>query len=125
MNFFKKIFKTDSKPCAKENKSCRADKSAVVPEALLPTINFELLKQAENSYMTTRKVAYKKVRNLKDETIDKVFEFAYTMAFDEKHRKKEVEEKSKEKTESSSLILFKGNLLNVQLLISFTSMTMQ
>ena len=88
MNFLKKIFKTDSKPCARENKFCDTNINDVVPEALLPTINFELLKQEENSYMTNRKVAYKKVRYLKDKTIDKVFEFAYTMAFDEKHRKK-------------------------------------
>jgi len=87
MNFLKKIFTTDSKTCTKENKSCSADKSADAPEVLLPTINFERLKQEGNSYITTRKVAYKQVRELKDETVERVFEFAYTMAFDEKHRK--------------------------------------
>lgn len=83
MNFLKKIFKTDSKTCIKGNKSCSAD----TQEALLPTINFELLKQEGNSYITTRKIDYKRIRELKDETIDKVFDFAYTMAFEEKHRK--------------------------------------
>ncbi|MBR6594220.1 MAG: hypothetical protein IKK83_03460 [Clostridia bacterium] len=87
MNFFKKIFKTDSKTSTKENRSCSANKSADEPEVLLSTINFERLKQEGNSYITTRKVAYKQVRELKDETVERVFEFAYTMAFDEKHRK--------------------------------------
>lgn len=87
MNFFKKIFKTDSKTYTKENKSCSADKCADAPKVLLPTINFERLKQEGNSYITTRKVVYKQVRELKDETVERVFEFAYTMAFDEKHRK--------------------------------------
>lgn len=110
MNFLKKIFKTDSKPCAKENRPCGANKSAAVPETLLPTINFELLKQEENSYMTTRKVAYKKVRNLKDKTIDKVFEFAYTMAFDEKHRKKRSGGKIKRKNGEIFANTFQGKL---------------
>lgn len=53
----------------------------------LPVIDFEMLKQEGNSYFITRKIPYEKVRELKDKTVADVFDFAYTMAFDEKHRK--------------------------------------
>ena len=50
-------------------------------------IEFHFLENEDNSYTITHKVVYKKVRKLKSRTIDRVFNFAYTMAFDEKHRK--------------------------------------
>ena len=87
MNFFKNLFKANKKTNIEENKPFSADISVNATEISLPNVNFEPLHREGNSYITTRKVAFKKVRDLKAETIDKVFDFAYTMAFDEKHRK--------------------------------------
>ena len=87
MNLFEKLFKNFRKRNSDDIKGTVNNSNINMFENLLPAVNFEPLYREENSYITTRKVAFKKVRDLKDETIDRVFDFAYTMAFDEKHRK--------------------------------------
>lgn len=87
MNLFKKLFKNFRKRNSDDIKGTVNNSNINMFENLLPAVNFEPLYREENSYITTRKVAFKKVRDLKYETIDRVFDFAYTMAFDEKHRK--------------------------------------
>lgn len=87
MNLFKNLFKKFRKRNSDDIKGTVDNSNFNIVKNLLPTVKFEPLYREENSYITTRKVAFKKVRDLKDETIDRVFDFAYTMAFDEKHRK--------------------------------------
>lgn len=87
MNLFKYLFKKFRKRNSDDIKGTVDNSNFNIVKNLLPTVKFEPLYREENSYITTRKVAFKKVRDLKDETIDRVFDFAYTMAFDEKHRK--------------------------------------
>lgn len=76
----------------------------------LPAIDFERLKQDGNSYLTTHKVIYTKIRELKDKTIEKVFDFAYTMAFDEKHRKNRSGGKAKRTNGEIFANTFQGKL---------------
>ncbi len=110
MNFFRKIFKMEYKTPQKANKSNNISDHISELTACMPEIDFELLKQDGNSYFTTRKVPYKKVRELKDETIERVFDFAYTMAFDEKHRKTRSGGKIKRKNGEIFANTFQGKL---------------
>lgn len=110
MNFFRKIFKMEYKTLQKANKSNNISDHTSELTACMPEIDFELLKQDGNSYFTTRKVPYKKVRELKDETIERVFDFAYTMAFDEKHRKTRSGGKIKRKNGEIFANTFQGKL---------------
>lgn len=109
MNFFKNLFKK-SKTYKQENKSFSSAMSADESEVFLPTVKFEPLHREENSYITTRKVAFKKVRDLKEETIDRVFDFAYTMAFDEMHRKTRSGGRTKRKNGEVFANTFQGKL---------------
>lgn len=109
MNFFKNLFKK-SKTYKQENKSFSSAVSADKSEVFLPTVKFEPLHREENSYITTRKVAFKKVRDLKEETIDRVFDFAYTMAFDEMHRKTRSGGRTKRKNGEVFANTFQGKL---------------
>lgn len=109
MNFFKNLFKK-SKIYKQENNSFSAAVSADESEVFLPTVKFEPLHREENSYITTRKVAFKKVRDLKEETIDRVFDFAYTMAFDEMHRKTRSGGRTKRKNGEVFANTFQGKL---------------
>ena len=87
MNFLQKLLSSDKNKSAKEKNSESAGKYASEVTFCFPEKDFELLKQEDNSFFTVRKVPFDKIRELKDETIEKVFDFAYTMAFDENHRK--------------------------------------
>ncbi len=109
MNFFKNLFKK-SKTYKQENKSFSSAVSVDESEVFLPTVKFEPLHREENSYITTRKVAFKKVRDLKEETIDRVFDFAYTMAFDEMHRKTRSGGRTKRKNGEVFANTFQGKL---------------
>ncbi len=109
MNFFKNLLKK-SKTYKQENKSFRSAVSADKSEVFLPTVKFEPLHREENSYITTRKVSFKKVRDLKEETIDRVFDFAYTMAFDEMHRKTRSGGRTKRKNGEVFANTFQGKL---------------
>lgn len=109
MNFFKNLFKK-SKTYKQENKSFSSAMSVDESEVFLPTVKFEPLHREENSYITTRKVAFKKVRDLKEETIDRVFDFAYTMAFDEMHRKTRSGGRTKRKNGEVFANTFQGKL---------------
>lgn len=109
MNFFKNLFKK-SKAYKQENNSLSTDVSADKSEVFLPKVKFEPLHREENSYITTRKVAFKKVRDLKEETIDRVFDFAYTMAFDEMHRKTRSGGRTKRKNGEVFANTFQGKL---------------
>lgn len=109
MNFFKNLLKK-SKTYKQENNSFNATVSSDKSEVLHPTVKFEPLHREGNSYITTRKVAFKKVRDLKDETIDRVFDFAYTMAFDEKHRKTRSGGRTKRKNGEVFANTFQGKL---------------
>lgn len=109
MNFFKNLFKK-SKIYKQENNSFSATVSADESEIFLPKVKFEPLHREENSYITTRKVAFKKVRDLKEETIERVFDFAYTMAFDEMHRKTRSGGRTKRKNGEVFANTFQGKL---------------
>lgn len=109
MNFFKNLFKKN-KTYKQENKFFSSAVSADESEIFLPTVKFEPLRREENSYITTRKVAFKKVRDLKEETIDRVFDFAYTMAFDEMHRKTRSGGRTKRKNGEVFANTFQGKL---------------
>ena len=109
MNFFKNLLKK-IKTYKQENKSFSSAMSTDESEFFLPTVKFEPLHREGNSYITTRKVAFKKVRDLKAETIDKVFDFAYTMAFDEKHRKTRSGGRTKRKNGEVFANTFQGKL---------------
>ena len=110
MSFFKNLFKVNKKTCIEENNSFSADISVNATEISLPNVNFEPLHREGNSYITTRKVSFRKVRDLRDETIDRVFDFAYTMAFDEKHRKTRSGGKTKRKNGEVFANTFQGKL---------------
>ena len=110
MNFFKNLFKANKKTPIEENKTFNADISVNATEISLPNVNFEHLHREGNSYITTRKVSFRKVRDLRDETIDRVFDFAYTMAFDEKHRKTRSGGKTKRKNGEVFANTFQGKL---------------
>lgn len=60
MNFFKNLFKK-SKTYKQENNSFSASVSTDKSEVFLPTVKFEPLHREGNRYITTRKVAFKKV----------------------------------------------------------------
>ena len=109
MNLFKNLFKK-SKTFKQENNSFSAAVSINKSEVFLPTVKFEPLHREGNSYITTRKVAFKKVRDLKEETIDRVFDFAYTMAFDEMHRKTRSGGRTKRKNGEVFANTFQGKL---------------
>lgn len=110
MNFFKNLFKANKKTNIEENKPFNADISVNATEISLPDVNFEPLHREGNSYITTRKVSFRKVRDLRDETIDRVFDFAYTMAFDEKHRKTRSGGRTKRKNGEVFANTFQGKL---------------
>lgn len=110
MSFFKNLFKANKKTCIEENKPLSADISVSATEISLPNVNFEPLHREGNSYITTRKVSFTKVRDLRDETIDRVFDFSYTMAFDEKHRKTRSGGRTKRKNGEVFANTFQGKL---------------
>ena len=90
-NLFQKLFAPDCSPSTPPEvdvAQAKNDESSEVEVAFQPAaFEFRRLQQRDNAYYLTEKRLFSRKGKLKAETIETVFNFAYEMAFTNKHRK--------------------------------------